>query len=143
MIANEEVNQTRAALQTIKSDSPRFAEAQRLLAGLRRQEEIGKKGMRAAIAKSLEENVDGRKEFARKLKGNFLKNGMDVTLTTSGRGATTLNFRYALVSRPFLYKLANESAFLENAKRVGFAHVHFTNGYDASANYDLTKNKFE
>jgi len=96
-----------------------------------------------AIAKSLEENVDGRKEFVRKLENDFLGNGVDVRLTTSGAKGTILNLRYVLVSRPLLYKLANESTFLENAKHVGFARVHFTDGYGAAANYDLSKDKFD
>lgn len=143
VIANDEVSQTRAALETIRSDAPQFAEAQRLLMALQQQEEVGKKAMQVAIAKSLEDDVDGRKEFVHKLESDFLKNGMDVRLTTGGAKATILNFRYVLVSRPFLYKLANESALLQNAKRVGFTRVHFTDGYGATANYDLNKNKFD
>jgi len=68
---------------------------------------------------------------------------MDVRFSTSGPKATTLNFRYVLVSRPFLYKLANESPFLANAKHPDFTRVHFTDGYSTSANYDLNKDKFE
>lgn len=104
------------------------------MTALQQQEEVGKKAMQVAIAKSLEDDVGGRKEFVHKLESNFLKNGMDVRLTTGGAEATILNFRYVLVGRPFLYKLANESALLQNAKRVGFTRVHFTGGYGATAN---------
>lgn len=140
VIESKDVDQTRSA-ETIKADSPQYAEARRLLTNLVRHEETGKKALRAAIVKSAEDNVDGRKEFAR-TENNFLKNGMDVTLTTTGAKGTILNFRYVLVSRPFLYKLANETEFLKNCKRVGFTKVNFTNGHNASASYDLIKNNF-
>ena len=143
VVTKQEDEQARSALRAIKPDMPQFAEAQRLLGSLQREEDIGKKAMQAAIAKRLEDDVDGRKAFARRVENEFLKSGMDVTLTTSGPKATTLNFRYVLVSRPFLYKLANESAFLANCKSAGFARVHFTDGYSASANYDLKNDKFE
>jgi hypothetical protein len=143
VIESKEVDQTRSALEAIKADSPQYAEAKRLLTNLMRHEETGKKALRAALVKSTEDNVDGRKEFARTMESSFLKNGMDVTLTTTGAKGTILTFRYVLVSRPFLYKLANETEFLKNCKRVGFTKVNFSNGYDASASYDLVKNNFD
>lgn len=142
VVAKKDVDQTRSALETIKADSPQYSEARRLLTSFTRHEETGKKALQAAIVKGVEENVDGRKEFARTMESSFLKNGLDVTLTTTGAKDTILNFRYVLVSRPFLYKLANETEFLKNCKRVGFTKVNFTNGYDASASYDLIKNNF-
>jgi hypothetical protein len=142
IIESKEVDQTRSALEAIEADSLQYAEARRLITNLMRHEETGKKALQAALIKSAEDNVDGRKEFARKMESNFLKNGMDVTLTTTGAKSTILNFRYVLVSRPFLFKLANETEFLKNCKRVGFTKVNFSDGYDASASYDLVKNNF-
>ena len=71
LVAKEEDEQTRAALRSIKSDAPQFAKAQRLLAELQHQEEVGKKAMQAAIAKSIEDNADGRKEFIRSMESNL------------------------------------------------------------------------
>jgi hypothetical protein len=142
LIEKNEIEQTREALRRIGKSSPQFAEAQQLLASIDNDEAEGKKQMELAIAKAIADDVDGRKAYADQLEKNMLSDGMDAHVSASGAKGTTLVIRYILVSRPFLYKLMNETPFLENIKKEGFTTVHFTNGYDLNGSYDIAKNKW-
>lgn len=142
LIQNKEVEAAQKALRSISSELPQYPEAKRLLASFEKQESIGKKAMEADIAQARANNVEGRKDYVNRLESNFLKAGMDVRLGLSGPKSTILSFRYALVSRPFLYKLTNETQLLKDAKQAGFIKIDFSDGYNTSASYDLLKDRW-
>ncbi len=47
--------------------------------------------------------------------------------------------KYVLMSKALAYKIANEGRTLESAKNVGFKKLVFTDGFNNSWTYDLTK----
>jgi hypothetical protein len=142
LVSKIDIERTRAALEKVAAESPEYPKARALLESFKRREHDSEAAAKAVFAKFVEDDVDGRKQFVRETTTNFLKAGMDVTLTTTGAKATTLTFRYVLVSRPFLYKLMNDTQFIENCKSVGFTSIYFTDGHDASATYNVVKNRF-
>jgi hypothetical protein len=83
-----------------------------------------------------------RKEFASELERGYLKSGMDVTVRVTGGSSTTLQIQYVLMSRPMVYKIANETNFLARCRDLGFKVVVFTDGFDATWRYDVIKDKF-
>jgi hypothetical protein len=141
MIENAEVKRVRADLENIEQHSPRYAEAQSLLALLNKHEQDGSRAMAAGIAKSVEDDVVGRKDLARTLESRFLKSGMDVTMAQSGPKGTILTVRYVLLNRVFLYKILNETELLKTCETAGFKKVIFTDGYNQSTSYNLPQSK--
>jgi hypothetical protein len=136
LIQNIEVNETKAALITIKPGTPEYADAQKLIAALKQDQEIGEKAQQAAIANAL---VETRREFAKQLERNSLEQGISVDVTTSGPKDTILTYSYVLVSKAFVYKVGNDTDLLEKCRVIGFKKIIFTDGYDHSWTYDLTK----
>jgi len=137
LIEKAEVSRARAGLETIEKNSPRYTEAQTLLSRLSKHGEDGERAMAAAIAKSVDDDVTGRKELARTLEARFLKSGMDVTITQSGSKGTVLTLRYVLLNRVFLYKILNETELLKTCEKARFKKVVFTDGYNQTASYNL------
>jgi hypothetical protein len=43
------------------------------------------------------------------------------------------------MSRPLVYKMANETDFLESLEKIGFKKVIFSDGYNYSWTYNLGK----
>lgn len=96
----------------------------------------------AAAAQEVADNDTGRQSYASTLEQTYLKNGMDVTVRTSGAKGSTLTIKYMLLGRPDVYQLVNDDSFLPTLKGLGFRRVVFTDGYDATWSYDIVKNKF-
>jgi hypothetical protein len=81
----------------------------------------------------------GRTSFADQMERRFLSDGKDFNIRAIGEKATTLHIKWVLINRPFVYKVANEGDFLSNVKKRGFKTVVFTDGFNSSWKYDLTK----
>jgi hypothetical protein len=81
----------------------------------------------------------GRENIANELEKRYLSNGMDVRITLSGPEKTIMRMEYVLMSRPLIYKITNETDFLQNLKTLGFKKVIFTDGYYHSWTYTLAK----
>jgi hypothetical protein len=139
LITKKEVDDTRAALRSIDKTVSQYVEAQRLLAGLEKREEEGRKAEAALLAQYRDDDITGRKEFATLMENSFLKKGMDVHVSISGPKGTTLTIRYILMSRPIVYQVLNETDFVKNRKGDGFKKAVFTDGYKQTWTYDLTK----
>lgn len=60
---------------------------------------------------------------------------MSVDIRVSGPKNTTLTFSYVLVTRAFVYQVANQTDFLANCELVGFKTLVFTDGYDKTWRY--------
>lgn len=92
-----------------------------------------------AEATRIANDVSGRRAWADEMERRFLSEGKDFSFAVSGDKGTSLRVKWVLLGRPFVYKVANETDFLTNARKRGFKRVTFTDGYDSSWTYDLTK----
>jgi len=80
--------------------------------------------------------------FAKNLEGKMLEDGHDMTIDVKGKNGDILKFKWALMSRPFVYQIATKTNFLDNAKNCEFKKVIFTDGFDSSWTYDLNKSSW-
>jgi uncharacterized membrane protein len=142
----EEIEQKRIALRSIDKAASQYREAQRLLADYNKHEAEDRRLMDAVVAKAISDDVvEGRRAYANQLEKNIAKVGMDAHVGVSGAKSTTLVVRYVLDSRLLVYellKLLSDTSLLEDARKLGFANIHFTNGRDFSGTYDMAKNSW-
>lgn len=98
-------------------------------AGVARQSERA-----AAELRRLNESAkaESRRQFASALERNYLSQGMDVTVRTSGQNATTLRVTWILVSRPMAYQLSDSPELFSNLRNQGFRRFEISDGYDHS-----------
>jgi hypothetical protein len=73
--------------------------------------------------------VQQRKDYAKKLEETYLDKGMDVTVTTKGKNATTLRLEWILVSRVVAHQFA-KSDIWSTLREAGFKRLEITDGYD-------------
>ncbi|MBL0231592.1 MAG: hypothetical protein IPP76_12660 [Moraxellaceae bacterium] len=81
---------------------------------------------------------ENRVKFAQKAEYSFLDNRLNVTVTTLGKKQTTLKLKYSLMNKVFIHEVM-KSDFTNNAKKVGFKSIIFTNGYDDTWTLSLDK----
>jgi hypothetical protein len=93
-----------------------------------------------AEQQALDENSAPRIGFAKALEGRLLEEGKNVDLIATGPKFTTLKYKWIGVSKSFVYQIQNDTTFLENCQTLGFKKVVFTNGYDETYTWDLSKN---
>lgn len=80
-----------------------------------------------------------RKAYARLMEENFLRKGMDATVTAEGPQATTLRVRYILISRPLIFKLQEDGSFVSGVRDAGFTKLIMTDGYDKTWSWNFNK----
>lgn len=92
-------------------------------------------------AKSLRPKVELllREVFAKNMERSLLDKGITTDIQAKGNNKQILEYKYALMSKAVVYKLVNESYALETAKKAGFKKIVFTDGFNSSWTYDLTK----
>lgn len=73
-----------------------------------------------------------RKIFASSLEENFLKNGLDISVTAVNESHKTLRIKYSLMSQPLVYKFQNDLDLERMAKEVKFTKIIYTNGFQSS-----------
>ncbi len=134
LIAKDEIAATKENLVRLALVPSGAAEAKKLLAQIEKAEVAGKAAMKTAEAKWVVDDVSGRKDYAKRLEGNFLNGGFDVTVTAVGVKATTLKLSFVLFSRPFVYKLTNdgtdhETELVTTWRSLGFKKAVFADGY--------------
>lgn len=88
---------------------------------------FGKKA--AALLSKVE--MQRRKIYASVVEENFVKNGMDLRATASGQNKNQLRIVYVLMSQPMVYKLQNDANIPEQAAKLGFTKVIYTNGFES------------
>jgi hypothetical protein len=143
LITKQEVQQAQAALSLVVHTDAKYApQAQKLLDLIWNDEEEGRRATQAAAAKAVADDVDGRKAYAKELERNFLSGGFDVTVNASGPKANILTLRFVLFSRPTIYNLVTdangkETDFPDKCRKMGFAKIVFTDGYDKTWTYAL------
>jgi len=141
-IAN--VNQLNFLVSKIPETAKEYVEAQELL----KQVDAISKKIIAKDEKEQNEKVaaqakmdavlaeDRRIKFASTAEYAFLDSRMNVTVTTFGKNNKQLKLKYALMSKVFLHEVL-KSNFAENAKKVGFTKITFTDGYNDTFTLDL------
>lgn len=77
------------------------------------------------------EQVDRRRTYAAELENTYLDKGLNVTVTTKGKGATTLHLKWILVSRVVAHQLS-KSDLLGQLRDMGFKRFEISDGYDES-----------
>ncbi|TAK47210.1 MAG: hypothetical protein EPO23_12255 [Xanthobacteraceae bacterium] len=129
-------------LAFISPRSPSYAAAQ----ALREKFEVRQKKINNILAAqrrdAIKADSEGRVRVANTFEETFLKKGLDVSITVSGRKNTTLEISYVLMNRPLVYKITNEFGFLERAWNLGFEKVILSNGYGLYTNrwvYEVPK----
>ncbi|MBC8637309.1 hypothetical protein IAG25_10845 [Caballeronia sp. EK] len=85
----------------------------------------------ARRAKGLEPQMaqQVRALYASSLEEIFIKNGFDIKVKATG---TELRLTYALMSKPLVYKFANEWKLADKAADYGFTRLVYTNGFSSS-----------
>lgn len=130
------VAEARKQLDAIKADSKEFTESRKLTSEVERREKEIEKVSRVVANKLM---VKQREEISKTLETEYLKKGMDVHIRLSGTNKTVMRLEYILMSRPLVYKIANETDFLESMEKIGFKKVIFSDGYNYSWSYNLGK----
>lgn len=62
----------------------------------------------------------------------FMQAGMNIQVFAEGRDKKTLRLVYSLMSQPLIYKLQNELGVPEQARKLGFSKITYTNGFRSS-----------
>lgn len=91
--------------------------------------------VKAAAQKFL---LQARIDYADTAETNFLKAGMDVTVSVTGDQKQTLTLSWVLMNRPQVYNLINERSFYSTIESLGFKVVVLTDGYDSTWRYKIT-----
>ena len=81
-----------------------------------------------------------RELYASSVEEIFVKNGMDVRVSATGKDKSQLRIIYALMSQPLVYKFQNEIMLDEQAKTFGFSTLVYTNGFESSLGKTWTIN---
>jgi len=74
--------------------------------------------------------------YASALEERYVKNGFDIAVRVNG---TELLLTYALMSKPLVYKLQNESSLTGQAANYGFTRIVYTNGFESSLGMTWTQ----
>ena len=80
--------------------------------------------------------VVARQIYASALEHGYVKNGFDWKVRANG---TELRLTYALMSKPLVYKLQNESQIDVSAKQYGFTRIVYTNGFESALGMTWTE----
>ena len=81
-----------------------------------------------------------RKEFARATEENFVKNGLNLKVTTSGPNATTLTIVFSFPAK-MAVELISGGPFPRQCRQRGFTSIIFTDTGGASWAYDIATDK--
>jgi hypothetical protein len=80
---------------------------------------------------------DFRREYARKLRSQFLDDGMDVTVSVSGKHATRLTLKYTFFGAAWTHNYIQKDNVLEVLAAMGFRRVDIEDGYDYHVYFNL------
>ena len=71
-----------------------------------------------------------REVYAKTLERNMMDKNFNAQIDAKGQNKQTLQYKYPLMSRVMAYKMANDGAVFDSARKAGFKKVIFTNGLD-------------
>lgn len=78
-----------------------------------------------------------RRKFAASYESSLLDEGIDATVTVSGRHATTLRLKWILVNRVLAHQFSQKADLFSNLRNMGFTRLEITDGYDSSWYWNL------
>lgn len=130
----KDIDVARKHIEAIPKDAKEYQDAQNVLKEVTRREKEFKEKTDAAVKKLL---IQNRKEMAHNLEIEYLKKGLDVRVTAQAKENTVLHLRFVLFSRPLIYKITNETNFLDDVRKAGFKKVIFSDGYNYTWSYKL------
>jgi hypothetical protein len=90
------------------------------------EKEIGNRAFKLIPKVSLQR----RTLYASFMEETFVKSGIDAKVSAKGPKEDQLQIKYALMSKPLVYKFQNEMPIEEQAKELGYTKVIYTDGYD-------------
>ena len=106
-------------------------------------QEQGRAAEERAEKQRIANDFGSRIGYASTAEANFLKSGMDISVTTMGDRHSTLYMKYVLMSRPTVYNMINDHELLATLRGFGFKTVIFSDGFDSVWQYSITENGFE
>ncbi len=136
LITKKDVEDTKAALTGIDKNSPEYTEAQSILAAIDQREEEGIQAEKAAIAKAIADDAEGRRSYAKQYEQSALMAGYSMTATATGSKNTTFNLSYPLFSKALVYQVINDVTFQKQLGERGFKKL-FVKGSQWHGSVDL------
>ena len=70
-----------------------------------------------------------REEFAKRLRNNYLDNGLDIKVILSGKYKQKMTLKYSLFSDVWVHKL-KQGDLLDTVINLGFDYLEVNDGYD-------------
>ncbi len=86
---------------------------------------------------ALQEARSARIAYADKYERSLLEEGGDYTVRAEGPNAETLSVKYALINRPFVYKVENDRETNASWVALGFKSVRLGDGFESTWSYKL------
>jgi hypothetical protein len=93
--------------------------------------------VQSLIDKAARETRKDRTDYAHEYEEERLKDGEDYTVKATGSDNTTLSITYALMCRPLVYKMQNDSGLIQRWRNLGFKKVYLYDGYNYSWSFVL------
>jgi len=78
-----------------------------------------------------------RSVFASTMEQKMMEKGFNMDVKALGRTKTSLQLKFALMSKALVYNFRNEGNIDQTAKRLGFKKIIFTDGFDSTWTVDL------
>jgi len=96
------------------------------------------KTIEAREAKKREkELLEARKKFAKECEYDYLDKGLNVSVTTPGRNATTLKLKWIGVSKVTAHEFGKKTELFQTLRELGFKKFVITDGYGETWYWDL------
>lgn len=94
-----------------------------------------------AKAKTLRSKVDilRREVYAETVERAMLEKRINAEVEAKGTNKSTLQYKYALMSKATAYKMLEEGVIFETAKNLGFTKIIFTDGFRGTWTVDIPK----
>ena len=133
------LDSARLLLRSSRPTGPQLGAAAALLQGVRPPLTDQQRRDSATIGAALEREqkkaalataLRGREQYAIEYEKRLLDQGMNVTVSTRGRDATTLRLRWILVSKVLAHKMSQDPDFFARLRELGFKRFEITDGYD-------------
>lgn len=128
------INGAKTHLTAIKKEDREYQEAQILLKEVSRREQAVR---RASVILLKQMQIEKRVSAGKEIENIFVKTGMDVYVTLSGKEKDIITMTYLLWSRPLAYKYMNNDSFYSILKNTGFKKAVFDDKYNNTWTYSI------
>jgi hypothetical protein len=80
-----------------------------------------------------------REQYATTVENQMLEQGYDMTVRATGARKSVLRFQWVKMSRPVIYGFINNKEVVNTLKAMGFKILIFTDGFDSTWQYEVSK----